>query len=323
MLRPRDSRSPHTERTEGRSGCSAHRHWAFPSASLQRPRVISFRNHPGTSRSLSGQQLQLYRYSQRDKDSLKAPGYKYLRNTNPQASSGGHGSPAPRSLPTARRAGPAGTAVPVQGGCRRSPTWATTCSCARRGRSCGGHRSSTWRPGSRSSTRRGRRRSSAGSWTRLPAPCRRWGSCYTRRSWCGGRPPGCPAPRLRRHPGGRWGGKREELGRAGGPLTAAKSGAGGGRGGLQAGTAAPPHLRGRYKPGSGGSRPRPEVKERPERLPPFGGVGVGEGRGPCGADRPRGCSPQGQHPSISRWGLVFPQCSVPHRGETSGVHSQP
>lgn len=57
------------------------RHRAFPGASLPRPRVISFRNYPGTSKSLSGLKMQLYRYSRRDKGSLKVPGYKSTSHT--------------------------------------------------------------------------------------------------------------------------------------------------------------------------------------------------------------------------------------------------
>lgn len=103
------------------------------------------------------------------KCSLK--GYKYLRNRL-SGKSGPTRVPHPPEQPPSL-AGGSPTSMPGQGGRRCSPTWATTCSCARRGRSCGGHRSNTWRPGSRSNTRRGRRRPPAGSWTRSPAPCRR------------------------------------------------------------------------------------------------------------------------------------------------------
>lgn len=222
----------------------------------------------------------------------------------PETNSGNNGSPA-RSLYPGRH--------------RRSPTWATTCSCARRGRSCGGHRSSTWRPGSRSRTRRGRRRPPAGSWTRSPAPCRRWGNCCTRRSWCGRPPAARPAPRLggtRAGGEGRRGEGRREEGRWG----EARRGGCGGR--SRAGRG----LRWRQGPPRPPAPGPPQGGERREPPAPSGRAGEG-GRAPWGAGPPRAATSEaGVRLSLSAGSGVeesFRGSVLPHNlGVVSGQAKQ-
>lgn len=289
------------KRREGHSGCSVHRHRALPSASSRSPRVISFRNHPGTSRSLSGQQLQLSRYSRRDKDSPKAPGLRVPQKHKPA----GKLWPArvslpPRSLPAARHAGPGGTAVPLPepphvavlvgeeavgviaavldvleaaavhgAGVAARPRAAEPAHQHLVGvevaAALGAH-------GVAAARRAARRLGSGGN---------RAG---------GGAASGRSAGRTRRL---RW--RRRGAGQAAGearygrepprPLTpgvAARRGAAGAARALRWG--------------------RDRSSSRPSR---------GGRRGPCGADRPRGCSPPRQNRSVSRWCSVFPSVVGP------------
>lgn len=161
-----------------------------PRKQYEANRKIYPQTHHGVRRTLSRQQLQLYHCPR---------GHEVLKCLRPdsQTSPGQRGSPAPTVA---------------------LPTWATTCSCARRGRSCGGHRSSTWRPGSRSSTRRGHRLPPAGNWSRSPAPCQRWGSCCTRSSSrCGGAARRLGSGGTREGGGATAGGARAAGGAGGGP----------------------------------------------------------------------------------------------------------
>lgn len=318
-LRPRESCSPHTARTEGHSGCSVHRHWAFPSASLQYLTGISFRNHPGRSISLSGQQLQLYCYSERDKGSLKAPGYKYLRNANPEGSSGEHGSPVPRgrrdsparNLPTARRTGPG----PCRGraGAAAAPLPEPPHVAVLVGEEAVGviaavldvlEAAAVHGAGVAARPRAAEPAHQHLVGVEVAAALGAHGAAAARRA---ARRLGSGGTRA-----GAGGGERAELGRTGGAALAAGE-AGGGREPPRS----PPHRRGRRKAGRGGSRPRPVRRGRERGASrPLGR----EGEGCAGL---RGCSPQRRQSSVSPWSLVFPQCSVPRRGETSGVCPHP